>query len=78
MGEKKLDLKLSKLNLSLDLATRWVEKSGIQNLSGKNAGSINAWYDPKRKKYSFIYSEINGYFLTTSVYLYKKTRNIKF
>ena len=78
MGKKKLDLNLSKLNLSLELATTWVEKSGIQNTSGKNSGSVNAWYDPKRKKYSFIYSEINGYFLTTSVYLYKKTKNKKF
>ena len=78
MGKKELDIKLSKVNSSLNSAIRWVEKSGIQNFSGKNNGSVNAWYDPKRKKYSFIYSEINGYFLTTCVYLFRKTKRKEF
>ena len=41
MGKKELDIKLSKVNSSLNSAIRWVEKSGIQNFSGKNNGSVN-------------------------------------
>ena len=31
MGKRKLDITLSKINSSLELAIKWLEKSGIQN-----------------------------------------------
>ena len=38
MGKKELDIKLSKVNSSLNSAIRWVEKSGIQNFQEKIMG----------------------------------------
>jgi len=69
-----LEKELKKIERSLDLSIDWLKNSGIQNLkNSKLRGSVNAWYDPNRKKYSFVYSEINGYFMTTMVFLYKRT-----
>ena len=67
-----------KINTSIDHAIEWLVSSGIQNSTGKRAGSVNAWYDIKKKKYSFIYSEINGYFITMMIFLYKQTKNKKY
>ena len=75
MGKKKLALTKKNLKQSIIEAENWILLSGIQNSSKKYFGSVNAWYDPKKKKYSFIYSEINGYFLTLMVYLYKRSKN---
>jgi len=72
MGKKKLDLNLNKIENSIDQGIHWLINSGIQNKKGNRSGSVNAWFDTKRKKYSFIYSEINGYFITMMVFLYKK------
>lgn len=77
MGKEKLEITIKKLNQAIQKSQDWLLNSGIQN-SKKNSslfGSINAWYDPSKKKYSFVYSEINGYFLTLMVYLYKVTNN---
>ena len=65
-----------KFKRSLKNSISWLDKSGIQNNSKKKnllSGSINAWYDPSKKKYSFVYSEINGYFMTMMVFLYFST-----
>lgn len=77
MGKKKLDININKLSNAIQNSQDWLLNSGIQNSSKKKKlfGSINAWYDPKKKKYSFVYSEINGYFLTLMVYLFKITKN---
>lgn len=78
MGKKKLVINSKKINTSIDHAIEWLVSSGIQNSTGKRAGSVNAWYDIKKKKYSFIYSEINGYFITMMIFLYKQTKNKKY
>ena len=78
MGKKKLDLNSNKLSKSIESAVDWLVKSGIQNTKSPKKGSVNAWYDIKRKKYSFIYSEINGYFLTMMVFLYNNTKDKKY
>ena len=65
----------------LKQAINWLEKSGIQNNFNKKSllkGSVNAWYDTRKKKYSFVYSEINGYFLTMMVFLYQRTGEKKY
>jgi hypothetical protein len=51
----------------------WLDKSGIQD---KNGG-VYSWWDLKKDKYGFFYSEITGYFITLNLYLYKiyKTNN---
>jgi len=45
----------------------WIDKSGIQD---KNGG-VYSWWDSKKNKYSFFYSEITGYYITLNLYLYK-------
>lgn len=67
-----------KLSVNISNALSWLKNSGIQNNNIKNKkfyGSINAWFDVDRNKYSFVYSEINGYFLTMMSYLYTKTKD---
>jgi uncharacterized protein YyaL (SSP411 family) len=52
-------------------AKNWFLNSGIQNLdkNSKAYGSFNAWYDERSKKYSFAFSEITGYGISTLLYL---------
>jgi len=54
-------------------AKQWLMDSGIQNTddSEPECGSINAWFDPELNKYSFAYSEITGYGITTLIFLNK-------
>ena len=69
-----MEKELKNIDQALKQSIYWLEKSGIQNsLNKKNllSGSVNAWYDPQKKKYSFVYSEINGYFMTMMAFLYK-------
>ena len=51
----------------------WIDNSGIQDQNG----GVYSWWDVKKNKYGFFYSEITGYFITLNVYLYKiyKTNN---
>ncbi len=78
MGKKKLELNSKKLRASIDCAIAWLTNSGIQNSIGNKNGSVNAWYDTKRKRYSFIYSEINGYFIIMMIFLFKQTKKKKY
>lgn len=61
-----------KLRSSSKLAVNWFLNSGIQNIQkGKDTyGSFNSWFDIKNNKFSFAYSEITGYGITTLLYLY--------
>jgi len=51
------------------LANMWLLKSGIQNAGGPGKGGFNSWFDLARKDYSYIYSEITGYGITSLLYL---------
>jgi hypothetical protein len=76
-----LEKELKNIEQALKQSIYWLEKSGIQNSLNKNnllSGSVNAWYDPQKKKYSFVYSEINGYFMTMMAFLYKRTGEKKY
>ncbi len=76
-----MEKELKNIEQALKQSIYWLEKSGIQNsLNKKNllSGSVNAWYDPQKKKYSFVYSEINGYFMTMMAFLYKRTGEKKY
>ena len=67
-----------KLSVNIHNALNWLKNSGIQNnnlINKKFYGSVNAWFDVDKNKYSFVYSEINGYFLTMMSYLYTKTND---
>ena len=79
MGKKKLDhLKFNSINRNINLALKWLVKSGIQNNNKNNLseyGAFNAWYDTKTKKYSYLYSEITGYLITSMVFHYHITKN---
>lgn len=82
MGKKKLGLLIKKkINKNINSALSWLVKSGIQNVNSKRAkeyGAFNAWYDIKTKKYSYLYSEITGYLITSMIYNYKITRKKKY
>ena len=56
-------------NREIAMAGEWILRSGIQNTEGARAGGFNAWYDPSEKNYSYVYSEITGYGITTLLYL---------
>ena len=74
------NLKYKKLTSSINLALNWLTKSGIQN-NNKNLnefGAYYAWYSVKEKKYSYMYSEISGYLITSLVYHYKISKNFFF
>ncbi len=54
----------------LEIAKEWLLHSGIQNLDGgKMDGSFHAWHDLSSNTFSFSYSEITGYGITTLLYL---------
>ena len=55
MGKKKLVLNSKKIKNSIDSAIEWLLKSGIQNTIGNKSGSVNAWYDVKKKKNILLY-----------------------
>ena len=80
MGKEKLDLlKANTVNENVSLALNWLTKSGIQNKNKNKSvefGAFNAWYDCHNKKYSYMYSEITGYLITSMVYHYKITKNL--
>lgn len=63
---------MNKENQIIDLIN-WLDKSGIQD----DNGGVYSWWDSKKNKYGFFYSEITGYFITLNLYLYKiyKTNN---
>jgi hypothetical protein len=44
----------------------WLLNSGIQ---AEKTGAIFSWYDPETAKYSYIYPEIMGYWMTSMSYL---------
>ena len=58
MGAKKLDKQVKTIDQALKHSINWLEKSGIQNSQKKKnrlSGSVNAWYDPKKKNiHSYI------------------------
>jgi hypothetical protein len=69
----------------IELAQQWLLGSGIQNPAGTKdqhgkdvSGSFNAWFNPVTKSYSYIYSEISGYAMTTLTYLYKETQDARY
>ena len=66
-------VEVKEIRNKVSLAENWFLNSGIQNLD-KNSevyGSFNAWYDADKKKFSFAYSEITGYGISTLLYLNK-------
>lgn len=52
-------------------AARWLGHSGIQSASKdpRRNGGVAAWYEPDKKMYPFLYSEITGYALSAWVFL---------
>ena len=78
MGKKKLDiLKKNQINKKVNLALNWLTTSGIQNSDKRNKkqfGAFNAWFDTKSKKYSYMYSEITGYLITSMLFHYELTK----
>ena len=56
-------------------AKDWLVNSGIQNTKGDEIGGFNAWYDLGANEYSYVYSEITGYGITTLLFLNKFYKN---
>ena len=60
------------LQLNFERSKSCLFNSGISILDSldKNSGSVHSFYDEKQNKFSFIYPEITGYFLSTLRFLY--------
>ncbi len=73
-----IDIKNIKNKISL--SENWLLNSGIQNIDQDTMvyGSFNAWYDANAKKFSFAYSEITGYGISTLLYLNKLNNDVLF
>lgn len=63
-------------------AVGWLLNSGIQNPSGTRiagdidvGGGFNVWFNPLSKSFSYVYTEISGYAVTTLVYLYREFKD---
>ena len=68
---------INKIDRNINLALRWLIKSGIQNQNNKDLakyGAFSAWYDITSKKYSYLYSEITGYLITSMLFHYEITK----
>jgi len=61
-------------------ANTWVMESGIQNvdIDPNVNGSYNAWYDSETGQYSYLYSEITGYFITLMCYFYNNSKDNRY
>jgi hypothetical protein len=57
---------------AITLAERWLLQSGIQERQTGTPmhGGVHAWYDRTKASFSFFYTEITGYTMTTLLYLY--------
>lgn len=60
------------LEKRIDLVKKWFLYSGIQdnNRDSNTFGGFNAWYDIYEKNFSFVYSEIVGYGISTLTFLH--------
>lgn len=79
MGQKKLNNNNHNINKIINEGIKWLLHSGIQNKDKKdeNYGGYYAWFDQKKKKYSYLYSEITGYLITFNCFIYSITKNKK-
>ncbi len=58
----------------------WLISSGlcILDKGDPNAGAVHSYYDVKNHKYSFLYPEITGYYLSTLKFLYSNEKSEKY
>jgi hypothetical protein len=78
MGKKKLNTN-NDLQKIISNGINWITNSGIQNKDkkNKNYGGYYAWYDEKKGKYSYLYSEITGYLITFHCFIYSLKKSKK-
>ena len=78
MGKKKLINSFETKNIIND-GINWTINSGIQNIQKKddNYGGYYAWYNVKKKNFSYLYSEITGYLITFNCFIYSLKKNKK-
>ncbi len=50
-------------------ASAWLTGSGIQEAETEHAGGFYAWFSSMDRTYSYLYSEITGYAITTLLFL---------
>ena len=57
----------------------WLISSGlcILDKTNPNVGAVHSYYDTQNKKYSFLYPEITGYYLSTLKFLHFKEKSEK-
>src|SRR6185437_14215099 len=58
----------------------WLISSGlcILDKTNPNVGAVHSYYDTQNKKYSFLYPEITGYYLSTLKFLHFKEKSEKY
>lgn len=68
------------LTNSYEKIKNWLLSSGlfVSDVSDKNCGAVHSFYDEKSKRYSFLYPEITGYFISTLRFLDSQIHDEKF
>jgi len=60
---------------ALDRSIIWLTKTGVYNNDESNKmtyGGVNAYYDVRRKRYPFVYTEITAYTIQLFLYLFRR------
>ena len=60
---------------ALDRSIAWLTKTGVYNNDESNKmayGGVNAYYDVRRKRYPFVYTEITAYAIQLFLYLFRR------
>lgn len=65
-GNARMDAEASRCLMK---AAAWLTQSGIQEQESAHSGGFYAWYSTQERNYSYLYSEITGYAITTMIYL---------
>ena len=71
---------MNKLHNSYEKVKNWLISSDlfVSNTSSNDCRGVHSFYDEKTKKYSFLYPEITGYFISTLQFLYSQNNDSKF
>lgn len=62
------------------MVKKWLISSGlpVTNVKDENFGGVHSFYDEKDGKFSFLYPEITGYYLSTLRFLYENEKNERY
>lgn len=68
------------LSNSYERVKDWILNSGIyeQDSTNENYGGVHSFFDQNKNKFSFLYPEITGYYISTMRFLFEKEKKQEF